>query len=98
MKRGIEFDTGDGAGKTLAQVLRIYADAAYPQGGSECTQATRASLQQLAQQIAETSARHENLMLSKRQLPLLRSAVEWYFSEILLDMDHVMNGLLERLK
>ena len=95
--RGLAFDTSQGAGKTLAQVLRVYADAAYPERGSECSQATRSSLLQLAESIAVKSADGTPLDLRKRQLPMIRSAVEWYFSEIQTGMDHVRDALLDRL-
>ena len=96
-RRGQPFDTGRGAGKTLAQVLRVYVSAAYPQQGSACSQATRSALLQLAGRIASDSANGEAVHLQKRQLPLIRSAVSWYFSEVERDMDHVRDALLDKL-
>jgi hypothetical protein len=97
LKQGLEFDTDQGAGKTLCQVLRVYADAAYPQNGSECSQATRSSLLQLAERIADAGKKEQPVRLQRRQLPMLRSAVEWYFSEIQKEMHHVRDALLARL-
>jgi hypothetical protein len=97
MKRGLEFDTGHGAGKTLGQVLRVYANTAYPQNGSECSRATRDSLLQLAEQIRLAGEQQQPARLQRRQLPMVRSAVEWYFSEIQKEMDHVRDALLDRL-
>ena len=95
--KGVEFDTSQGAGKTLAQVLRVYVNAAYPERGSECTQATRSSLLQLAEEIARKSEEASPAGLRRRQLPMIRSAIDWYFSEIQSDMDHVREALLKRL-
>ena len=98
MKRGLEFDTGEGAGKTLGQVLRVYANTAYPPNGSECSRATRDSLLQLAGRIADAGRQEESIRVQRRQLPMVRSAVEWYFSEIQTGMDHVRDALLARLR
>jgi hypothetical protein len=37
------------------------------------------------------------VLLQRRQLPTLRTAVEWYFSEIQHDMNQVRDALLARL-
>jgi uncharacterized protein YjhX (UPF0386 family) len=97
VKRGSLFDTGQGAGRTLARVLRVYVNSAYPQNGSECSQATRSSLLQLAEKIAVSSGSGQPVTLQKRQLPLIRSAVAWYFSEVQSDMEQVREALLKRL-
>ena len=98
MKSQIGFDTARGAGKTLAQILGVYVKSAYPPGGSECTQATRSSLLQLAERIKDKAVEEEIILLRRRQLPLLRNAVEWYFSEVQPDMNSVREALLERLE
>ncbi len=98
MKRGLEFDTDRGAGKTLAQVLRVYTNTAYPQNGSECSQATRAALIQLAEQIALAGEESRPVQLQRRQLPTLRTAIEWYFSEVQKEMTPVRDALLQRLR
>ena len=64
--------------RNLGQAIRAYAHAAYPDGGSECAQVAR-------QTLLETSALCEShadgpLVLRRRQLPLLRAAVRWFFS------------------
>ncbi|MGD1991366.1 MAG: hypothetical protein PVF16_07160 [Chromatiales bacterium] len=97
MKRRLEFDTGRGAGKTLGQVLRVYTDAAYPRNGSECSQASRAALIQLAEEIALAGEQSRPVQLKRRQLPTLRTAVEWYFSEVQKEMMPVRDALLARL-
>ena len=98
MKRGLEFDTDRSAGKTLAQVLRVYTNTAYPQNGSECSQATRAALIQLAEQIALAGEESRPVQLQRRQLPTLRTAIEWYFSEVQKEMTPVRDALLQRLR
>lgn len=65
--------------RALARVIRAYADAAFPTGGSECAQVSRATL-------LDTAARCEQhaggaLGLRRRQLPVLRGAVRWALSE-----------------
>jgi hypothetical protein len=73
---GVDCDAAT-AGR-LAEAIRGYAHAAYPAGGSECAQAARAALLE----AAASCDRHQsgNLALRRRQLPLLRAGVRWYFS------------------
>lgn len=63
----------------LGDAIRAYAQAAYPEGGSECAQVARAALLD----AAESCGAHEagDLALRRRQLALLRACVRWYFSE-----------------
>lgn len=96
-KRGVAFDTTGGAGKTLAQVLSVYIKAAYPENASECSQATRSSLLQVVDEIVKQDAGHATVTLKKRQLPMIKSAIEWYFLEVQKDMNHVKDALLSRL-
>lgn len=65
--------------RALARVICAYADAAFPEGGSECAQVSRATL-------LDTAARCEShaggtLGLRRRQLPMLRTVVRWAVSE-----------------
>ena len=60
----------------LQSALRQFAAAAYPPGGSECAQAARAGLLQIADQRLTPDAGAE-LTIPRRQRPLLRSAVAW---------------------
>ena len=68
----------DSAAK-LAQAIRGYADAAYPAGGSDCSQVSRVTLLDTAKLCA--AHRTGELKLRRRQLALLRTGVRWYFSE-----------------
>jgi hypothetical protein len=64
----------------LAQAIQAYAHAAFPPGGSECAQVSREALLDTAR-LCEQHAGGK-LALNKRQLPQLRAAVSWYFSEV----------------
>ena len=65
--------------RKLARAIRAYADAAYPEGASECAQVARAALLD----TASSCDAHElgDLLMRRRQLALLRACVRWYFSE-----------------
>jgi len=62
----------------IATAVFIYADAAYPQGGSECAQASNQSLKQLAQAIHNSPQIPFNY--KKRQKPMLKAAIRWFYS------------------
>lgn len=63
----------------LGEAITAYAHAAFPEGGSECAQVAREALLETSRQCAA----HDGpvLQLRKRQLPQIRAAVKWYFSE-----------------
>lgn len=63
----------------LAEAIRGYANAAYPAGGSDCSQVSRNALLDTAS-LCEAHSTDE-LILRRRQLALLRNGVRWYFSE-----------------
>lgn len=63
----------------LAEAIRGYTNAAYPAGGSDCSQVSRAALLATAG-LCEAHGAGE-LLLRRRQLALLRTGVRWYFSE-----------------
>ena len=63
----------------IASAVFIYADAAYPPGGSECAQATNQTLKDLAGRISRSA--EQAFILKKRQLPLIKAAIRWYYSE-----------------
>lgn len=68
----------DTAGLIAASIL-AYANAAYPPGGSECAQATHQSLKDLAIKFSRPS--EQGILLKKRQLPLIKAAIRWFYSE-----------------
>lgn len=76
-KRVFEFNGAHGLGRTLANVLEHYAQAAYPVGGSDCAAASREALQELAAKIKK----EEIVNINSRQRPLLKSALKWFYAE-----------------
>jgi hypothetical protein len=75
-----EFDCDAGLASALARAVSAYADAAFPEGGSECAQVSREALLDTARLCQ--AHRSGRLAVRRRQLAQLRSAVNWYFSEI----------------
>ena len=77
--RRYEVECGAADAARLAEAIRAYAQAAYPPGGSECAQVARETLFDTANECAA----HPGglLVLNKRQLPMLRSALHWWFGE-----------------
>ncbi len=76
-KRTFLFNGEAGAAKALVNVIQHYAHAAYPVGGSDCAATTRQALLELAEKVeAEV-----NIDISTRQRPMLKSAIEWFYTE-----------------
>ena len=69
-----------GQAESLSGAVAAYAEAAYPPGGSECTQVARETLLNSAQLIARDAA-GTGAILSRRQRSLYKAAVEWYFGD-----------------
>ncbi len=63
----------------IATSIRVYADAAYPPGGSECAQATNQTLKDLAIKFSQST--EQGVLLKKRQLPFVKAAIRWYYSD-----------------
>jgi hypothetical protein len=63
----------------LAEAIRAYALAAYPDGGSECAQAARQALLDTAAGCESHTG--DRLAVRRRQLPMLRAAVRWWLDE-----------------
>ncbi len=78
-RREVKVDCDQASAQRLAMVVRQFALAAYPPGGSDCGQAAREALLGTADRCATHPG--GDLLLPRRQLPQLRSAVAWYFSE-----------------
>jgi len=60
----------------LVAALRVYAEAAYPPGGSECGQAAREALLNVALQLE--AAGGETVQISRRVRPRLKAAIDYY--------------------
>ena len=79
-QRIVEIELAPGLSTALAEAVSTYAHAAFPDGASECAQVSREALLDTARQCrAHTGG---SLSLRRRQLPQLRAATEWYFSEV----------------
>ncbi len=74
-KRTFNFDGSEGAAAMLGIILHHYADIAFPRGGSECAAASREAVLS----IVATLKQAEFIELSRRQRPMLRSAVKWFY-------------------
>jgi hypothetical protein len=82
----------------IATAVFVYADAAYPPGGSECAQASNQSLKQLANAIHNSS--RIPFSFKKRQRPMLKAAIRWFYSaDNPLEHDASIQGetLIEKL-
>ena len=93
-KRQLHFICTNHACEKLAKVLSTYAHAAFPVGGSDCAQATRESLLDMALRLAEN--KDDVFAINPRQIPMLKSAIKWYFSEV-EDNSHLQMSLLGKL-
>jgi len=62
----------------IATAVFVYADAAYPSGGSECAQASNQSLKQVAEAIRNSP--HIPFSYQKRQRAMLKAAIRWFYS------------------
>ena len=78
-RRDVSVDCDPASARHLALVIREFAHAAYPPGGSECAQAACQALLEIADRCDAHGG--GELSLRKRHLAQLRSAVAWYFSE-----------------
>ncbi len=80
-KRTFKFDGSDGAAEMIAVILKHYADVAFPLGGSDCAAASREALQSIAQNIMQSNQETKPAEISRRQRPMLRSAVKWFYTQ-----------------
>jgi phage gp29-like protein len=62
----------------LCSVLRLYADAAWPPGGSECGQAARETLLNAVQGIEASIAADMPASMSRRLRATVRAASDYY--------------------
>ena len=77
-RRGFTLGWEDDDGGRWADVVRTYAEAAFPPGGSPCSQATRESLLELARRIGSAE---DHLEVGAGQRPMLKAALKWYFDQ-----------------
>ena len=81
IKRLFFFDGADGAAEMMVAVLNHYANVAYPMGGADCAAASREALQKIANTIMQAQEEGELADLSRRQRPILKAAVKWFYTE-----------------
>jgi hypothetical protein len=94
-KRTLTFSCTDNSCQYLATIIKHYAHAAFPVGGSECAQATRESLVDMAYGLDSTM--EISVAINRRQVPMLKSAIKWYFSEVKRD-ETLKQHLLQQLQ
>ena len=61
----------------MVEILNHYANVAYPVGGSNCAMASREALRAIAINIV----RNEQAEINRRQRPMLKSAVKWFYTQ-----------------
>jgi hypothetical protein len=95
-KRTFIFDGSDGRAALLEAILKHYANIAFPLGGSDCAAASRDALLALASTVSQS----ELSEISRRQRPMLKSAVKWFFteSEYAAPTDPMYNRLLSQFE
>ena len=76
-KRTFIFDGSSGAAQAMNAVLNHYTDVAYPPGGSDCAATARQALMELV----DTITQNELCEISRRQRPMLKAAVKWFYTE-----------------
>ena len=76
-KRSFDFDGSEGTSEMLGLILKHYADVAFPKGGSDCAAASREAILSIVMTLQQS----EEVALSRRQRPMLRSAVKWFYTE-----------------
>ena len=80
-KRVFHFDGSEGKAEMMIAILNHYANVAYPMGGSDCAAASREALQIIASTIIQAQGAGELAELSRRQRPVLKAAVKWFYTD-----------------
>ena len=76
-KRTFIFDGSGGAAEAMVAVLNHYANVSFPPGGSDCAATSRQALMELVDKFSQ----NELCEISRRQRPMLKSAVKWFYTE-----------------
>jgi hypothetical protein len=72
----------------LSVILRKYADAAYPKGGSECSQSARESLLVSSDRLlANWDGASQTTQMNKRLRTMAKSAIKYYTQSLTLEED-----------
>jgi len=96
-KRTFLFDCSGGAGEQLIDILKRYADAAYPIGGSDCAATSRQGLFDIVDVIKKGLEADEIAMIGRRQRTVLKAAVKWFYTELEQADDPLKNVLMDQL-
>jgi len=99
-KRIFFFDGSEGAAEMMALILKHYTDVAFPIGGSDCAAASREAIQNIADAIMLAESKGNTAEINRRQRPMLKSAVKWFFteSEYAAPEDLMYNRLLSQFE
>ena len=72
----------------LSDILCKYADAAYPKGGSECSQSARESLLVSSDRLlANWDGASQTTQMNKRLRTMAKSAIKYYTQSLTLEED-----------
>ena len=77
----LHFDGSEGMAEMMVAILNHYANVAYPIGGSDCAAASREALQSITTKIIQAQSEGQKAEISRRQRPILKSAVTWFYTE-----------------
>ena len=67
--------------KAIAEALLTYAHAAYPLGGTECSQVAHETLLDSARTLMTLNDEITSVELRKRQRSIFAAAIDWCFSD-----------------
>tara|TARA_Y100001936_G_C15574394_1_gene408805 strand:+ start:144 stop:422 length:279 start_codon:yes stop_codon:yes gene_type:complete len=81
----------------LSEALTIYAQAAFPKGGSECSQVLRESLLDSAKILTEEHDQDFVFKITKRHKDLVKSGLKWYLSNDGKKFSEQGNEILKKL-
>ena len=85
--------------RAFAAAIHSYAEAAYPAGGSECSQVANQTLRDTARVIAASgqSGTSGVIEIPRRQRVMLKAALEWYLAQPGVDLPDTVRTRLGRL-
>jgi len=82
----------------LSEILRNYADAAYPQGGSECSQSARESLMQSVEEIRlNWNEVSQTTHINKRLRVMAKSAIKYHAQCLAVEKEYSIDRRKEYL-
>lgn len=95
-RKTFQFDGSEGAAEMMIALLSHYSNVAFPLGGSDCAAASREALQAIIRTIQAAKM----CEISRRQRPLLKSAVKWFYtqSEYAAPSDPMYDRLLSQFQ